>query len=85
MPYARETLTQLLADAAADIKASLPGSDPLLRFSSLNIIAKLVAGFTNLLFGYLDWIAKQAVHFTATDEYLAGCPPVASEVALFAA
>lgn len=72
MPFSRKTLTTLLSEVAADIAASLPGSDPLLRFSSLNIIGKIQAGLSNLQMGYLDWIAKQAVPFTAEDEYLAG-------------
>lgn len=72
MPFSRKTLSTLVSEVAADIATSLPGSDPLLRFSSLNIIGKIQAGLANLQMGYLDWIAKQSVPFTAEDEALAG-------------
>ncbi|WP_317201493.1 baseplate J/gp47 family protein [Janthinobacterium sp.] len=72
MPYARPTLTQLRSDVAQDIASGLPGADPLLRFSNLNIMGSAQAGLANLHFGYLDWIAKQAVPFTATGEFLEG-------------
>ncbi len=55
---------------AQDIAGALQGSDPLLRFSNLNITGVAQANLANLHFGYLDYIAKQANPFTATDEYL---------------
>lgn len=72
MPYLRPTLAQLKAQVAADIQSALPGSDPLLRFSNLNITGVALANLANLMFGYLDWIAQQSVPFTATDEFLYG-------------
>lgn len=72
MPYSRPTLSDLRTMVAQDIQAELPGTDPLLRFSSLGIIGRVLAGLVNLFYGFLDWIAKQAVPFTATDEYLEG-------------
>ncbi len=57
---------------AQDIASELPGTDPLLRFSNLGILGRVLAGLANLHYGFLDWIAKQAVPFTATDEYLEG-------------
>ncbi|GJG92828.1 baseplate J/gp47 family protein [Cupriavidus pauculus] len=70
MPFARPTLTQLRKNVAADIAANLVGSDPQLRFSNLNIMGTAQAGLAHLHYGYLDWIAKQAVPYTATGEYL---------------
>ena len=70
MPYPRPTLTQLKSQIAADIQSALPGSDPLLRFSNLNILGVALANLINAHYGYLDWISKQSVPFTATDEYL---------------
>lgn len=70
MPYPRPTLSQLRAQVAADISMDLPGSDPLLRFSSLNITGTVQAGLSHLHYGFLDWISKQAVPFTSSDEYL---------------
>lgn len=70
MPFARPTLTQLRNQAAQDLNASLPGADALLRFSNLRVLADIVAAMAHMLFGYLDWIALQAVPYTATDENL---------------
>lgn len=71
MPFSRPTLTQLRRNVAADIAASLVGSDPQLRFSNLKVMGDAQAGLAHLHYGYLDWIAKQAVPYTATGEYLA--------------
>ncbi|MFX1675215.1 baseplate J/gp47 family protein [Paraburkholderia sp. A2WS-5] len=57
---------------AADISSALQGADALMRFAVLKIIGKAQAAMCNLQFGYLDWIARQAVPFTAEDEYLEG-------------
>ena len=70
MPYSRPTLQQLLTDVAQDISAALPGTDPLLKFSNLNIMGTVQAMLANLHYGYLDWIAQQTNPFTATDEFL---------------
>lgn len=72
MPFQRKTLSTLLAEVAADINSSLQGADALLRFTVLKVIGKVQAGMSNLQMGYLDWIAKQSVPFTAEDEYLQG-------------
>jgi uncharacterized phage protein gp47/JayE len=70
MPYARPTLTQLRSQVAADISAGLPGSDALLRFSSLNILGQALAGLAQEQYGYTDWVSLQANPFTATEEFL---------------
>ncbi|MCU4119289.1 baseplate J/gp47 family protein [Variovorax sp. N23] len=70
MPYARPTLSELQSQVANDISSSLPGSDALLRFSNLGITGKAQANLTHLHYGYLDWIAKQAVPYTAEGEFL---------------
>jgi uncharacterized phage protein gp47/JayE len=72
MPYARPTLSDLQNLVGQDIAAALQGADALLRFSNLNITGKAQARLSHLHYGYLDWIAKQAVPFTATEEYLEG-------------
>jgi uncharacterized phage protein gp47/JayE len=72
MPYARPTLTQLIAQTAADVRAALPTADPLLRRAVLTVLSRVLAGQHHEQFGYLDWIARQAVPFTATGENLAG-------------
>ncbi|WP_353191419.1 baseplate J/gp47 family protein [Pandoraea pnomenusa] len=72
MPFQRKSLSTLMAEVAADISASLQGADALLRFAVLRVIGKIQAGMANMQMGYLDWIAKNAVPFTAEDEYLEG-------------
>ncbi|OUL79972.1 baseplate J/gp47 family protein [Paraburkholderia hospita] len=72
MPYQRKTLSTLISEVAADISSALQGADALLRFAVLKIVGKIQAGMCNLQFAYLDWIAQNAVPFTAQDEYLEG-------------
>lgn len=72
MPYSRPSLTALQGLVAGDIAAAVGGGDALLRFSNLSVMGRVQAGLANLHYGYLDWIAKQAVPFTCTDEYLEG-------------
>ena len=71
MPFARPTLAELDDQVSADIEASLPGVDALLRYSNLKIMGRAQAGLAYQHYAYLDWIAKQSVPWTATDEYLA--------------
>jgi uncharacterized phage protein gp47/JayE len=70
MPFARPSLSDLRKQAAQDIASALPGTDPLLRFSNLNILGAVLAGLAHLHYGYVDWIAQQAVPFTASGEFL---------------
>lgn len=72
MAYTRPTLSDLQEQVKADIEAAQPGTDALLRYSPLRILGRVLAALINLVYGYLDYIAKQAVPWTATDEYLAG-------------
>lgn len=71
MPYARPTLTALRNQAVADITTSgVPNLDGLLRNAVLRVLAWVMAGLAYSVYGYLDWIALEAVPFTATGEYL---------------
>ena len=70
MPFTRPKLTDLIKQAGQNIIASLPGSDALLRFSNLNTLGRVIAGFAHQHYGYLDYIAQQATPYTSTDEYL---------------
>jgi uncharacterized phage protein gp47/JayE len=72
MPYARPTLTDLINQVNGDIQTGLPGTDPLLRFSALQILGTALAGLASEQYGYTDYVAQQAVPFTATGEYLEG-------------
>lgn len=72
MPFARPTKSDLVIQAQADLAGQLPGTDPLLRFANLRILAVLLGEGFNAEYGYLDWIAKQAVPFTAEGEAFQG-------------
>ncbi len=73
MPYARPTLTSLRRIALQDLaSADLPGVDGFLRYAVLSVLSWGIAGMAYLHFGYQDWIARQAVPWTATDEWAAG-------------
>jgi uncharacterized phage protein gp47/JayE len=72
MPFSRPTLTDLKAQVAADVQANLQGVSALLRYAVVRVVTIVQAGLAYLHYGYLDWISKQAVPWTATDEYLAG-------------
>lgn len=71
MPFPRPTLTQLIQQIFADITTGLSSTaSSLLRYANLKILGKVLAGAVNGLYGYLDWIALQAVPFTATGVFL---------------
>lgn len=72
MPFARPTLSTLIAQAAADIMSAIPGADALLRFANLTTLGKVFAGNAHLHYGYQDWIARQCNPFTSEDEFLEG-------------
>lgn len=77
MPFSRPALTDLIAQAQQDIIAGqitdqttgkiLQG---LLAQANLLDVAISEAGLVFLLYAYLDWVSKQAVPYTATDEFL---------------
>lgn len=71
MPYSRPSLSDLRSQVMADINASVSGANAFLRKAVLRVLAIAQAGLAHLHFGYLDWISKQAVPWTATDEHLA--------------
>lgn len=71
MPYSRPTLTALRNQAVQDITTSgVPGLDGLLRNAVLRVLAWCMSGLAYSVYGYLDWIARESVPFTSTDEYL---------------
>ncbi|GBR35083.1 baseplate J/gp47 family protein [Gluconobacter kondonii] len=71
MAFSRPTLTDLRQQALQDIQnGGIAGVTALLRFSVLYVLAMVLAGLAHLHYGYLDWIAKQAVPWTATGVFL---------------
>lgn len=71
MPFARPTLTELIDRVITDISSRVTGADSaVLRRSLLGVIGQSEAGAVHLLYGFLDWIAKQSIIDTAEKEYL---------------
>lgn len=70
MPFARPTLTQLRDQVQQDIAASPAGLTGFLRNAIVPILGWAQAGLAYLHYAYLDWIAKQAVPWSASDEWL---------------
>lgn len=70
MPFQRPTLEDLIERAAADIATRLPGADAKLRRSNLNVLTRTHSGAVHGLYGYLDFIARQAMPDTAESEFL---------------
>ena len=70
MSFSRPNLLTLIERAIADIESRLSGASARLRRSNLNVLARVHAGATHGLYGYLDWIAKQILPDQADAEIL---------------
>ncbi len=71
MAFARPTLTELIDRVIADISSRVTGVDnAVLRRSMLGVIGRAEAGAIHMLYGYIDWVARQAIPDTAEKEYL---------------
>lgn len=71
MPFVRPTLNEIIDRVATDVASRLPGvGTTLLRRSLAGVLARSEAGAAHSLYGYLDFIARQAIPDTAEDEYL---------------
>lgn len=72
MPYSRPTLTELRTQIGSDIQTGLGSILAFLQKAVLKILGAALAAMIWGVYGYLDWIAKQAVPWTSEDEFLAG-------------
>lgn len=70
MPFSRPLLTDLQAQAQADISSQIVGGDSLLRRSILRILAWSQAGLAHGHYGFLDYIARQSNPATATGSFM---------------
>lgn len=71
MPFARPTLPELIDRVTTDISGRVTGvQSAVLRRSLLGILARSEAGAVHMLYGFLEWAAKQAIIDTAEKEYL---------------
>lgn len=71
MPFARPTLTELIDRIITDISSRVTGvGSATLRRSLLGILGQSSAGAVHMLYGYLEWAARQSIIDTAEAEYL---------------
>lgn len=70
MAFKRPTLTELNERVVNDIETRVPASEPRLRRSLFNVLARVFSGVVHGLYGYLDYLSKQILPDTADDEYL---------------
>lgn len=69
MAFNRPTLAQVIERVATDVFSRLNQED-ILRRADASVYARVVAGVTHGLYGYLDWISRQVMPDTAESEYL---------------
>jgi len=71
MPFARPTLNEIIDRIVADMSSRVLGIEgAVLRRSLLGVIARTEGGAIHLLYGYLDWVARQVIPDTADTDYL---------------
>lgn len=71
MPFARPSLNEIIDRIVADMSSRVLGIEgAVLRRSLLGVIARGEAGSVHLLYGYVDWVARQVIPDTAESEYL---------------
>ena len=70
MAFNRPTLTQLRDTAIAEINALVAGADARLRFSVLNVLARVWAALVDGLHASLVYLSRQLFTMTATREFL---------------
>lgn len=67
--FSRPTLAELVTRTRADMLARLTPEE-LLRRSDSEVLARVMAGASHELHGYLDWIANQVIYDTADEDML---------------
>lgn len=68
--FNRPSLADLQTRAFADLDSRLPGTDSRLRRSILRVVALIQAALAHGLYGFLDWMSRQAMPLYATGENL---------------
>ena len=70
MPFNRPSLDNIESDLIAEIDSNLDATDARVRRSVLGVLARTFAGGLHLLYGFLEWITRQAFPWSADAEYL---------------
>jgi uncharacterized phage protein gp47/JayE len=68
MSFTRPTLVELRDRAQSNLDSRLPGTDARLRRSNTNVLATVHSGAVHGLYGYLDYISRQAIPGPDNDE-----------------
>lgn len=71
MAFTRPTIQQIISRIQADIESRLDGSNPRVRRSLLDIIARMDAGVAHGIYGDLDWLARNLLPDTTDADVLA--------------
>ena len=71
MPFARPTLSELIARDETDLSGRLSGGDALLRRALERVLARVLSGAVHGLYGALDYAADQLMPDTADAEHRA--------------
>jgi uncharacterized phage protein gp47/JayE len=69
MPYSRPTLAELVNRVRSDVISRL-AQDEVLRRADAEVYARVLAGVTHGLYGFIDWLSRQVIYDTAEGEIL---------------
>lgn len=69
MSYSRPTLAQIVERVRSDVLSRL-AQDDVLRRSDSEVYARVIAGVTHGLYGFVDWLSRQMIYDTAEAEIL---------------
>ena len=67
MPFVRPTLPAIISRTFADLTSRLTLSGAVLRRSVVGVLSRVLAGASHMLHGHLDWVAREAIIYTAID------------------
>lgn len=69
MSYSRPSLSEIINRVSSDVISRL-AQDDVLRRSDAEVYARVVAGVTHGLYGFIDWLSRQVIYDTAEAEIL---------------
>jgi len=70
MPFVRPSISTLISRVSDDLNAWLPNEDSRIRRSTLSVLARVLSAASHSLYGFIDWVSKQAIPDTAESGYL---------------
>jgi uncharacterized phage protein gp47/JayE len=70
VPFARPTLAELIERIRGDLRGRLEIGGPLLRRAMADVLGAVWGGAIHILYGYLEWLARQLFLDTAERENL---------------